>query len=254
MRQLHANTYARHMQDETEEDLGKIFMRTGDLINPPRLFVMGDSHALFFAGAERMEATHSVVPFAHQGYRVYYLGPGLAGSLIKPHSRNRTREKINMALQEPRQLGVKTIVFVFGEVDCRYHIRAHAEKMRADKPEFWLASARITVLRYVAFLLDVRLQGFMPAVWAPIASTPNPPETHRWITRGTTPERNWITKHFVDMLKEECDRHAIPVLSLFEQLVDEKLNTKPDFSSDGVHLSQHYWPLWLELAKGAGII
>jgi len=235
------------------EDLGKLFIRTGDLHNPPSLFVLGDSHALFFAGMERMEPTHSIVPHAHAGVRVYYLGPGLAGSLIKPHSRNRTAEKITMALEEPRRLGSKTLLLVFGEIDCRYHIRYIAEKMFGVEPHHWLEAARLTVKRYVAFLLSLKLQGFNPVVWAPIASTPRCAEANPWITLGTTQERNWLTRHVIALLQAECQHYQIPLLSVFEFLVDSALNTKPEFSSDGTHLSQRYWGLWLEQARQCGL-
>lgn len=236
-----------------DEDLSQVFIRTGDLVNPPRFFVIGDSHSLFFAGVEKMVEGHSIVPSAHEGYRVYYIGPGLAYSLIKPQSRNRSREKIMLALEEVKAHPQVPVIFCFGEVDCRYHIRSRTAALGQDHPEGWRAFARLTVKRYIAFLLEMKLAGFAPIIWAPPPSTPHPAESHAWITLGTMAERNAVTRDFIAFLKEEGARYAIPVLSVFDDLVDETFATKPDFSSDGTHLSQGHWPLWLEKAHAAGL-
>lgn len=236
-----------------DEDLGKIFMRTGDLYNPPRHFVMGDSHSLFFAGAEQLLDTHAVIPSAHEGYRVFYIGPGLAASLVKPRSTNRTREKITMALEEVRACGARHVIFSFGEIDCRFHIRQRAEKAGGAHPEAWLLSTRVTVMKYMAFLLEMKLTGLLPIVWGPPPTTPSPPESHAWITLGTMQERNFITRHFTDMLRSEASRAGIPVLSLFHDLVDAQLCTQPGYSADNIHLSQRFWPLWQEQCRKIGL-
>ncbi|MBI3420333.1 MAG: hypothetical protein HY053_09395 [Proteobacteria bacterium] len=235
------------------DNLAKIFMRTGDLKNPPRFFVIGDSHALFFAGAESLEETHAVIPGAHAGYRVFYVGPGLASSLVKPASANRTREKIEMALQEIHASGVKDIIFVFGEIDCRFHIRSRAIKNKGDHPDQWLEAAQLSATNYLNFLVEVKQRGFSPVVFAPIASTPRPVADIPWLTLGTVQERNWLTFRFNVLLARHCAAQHIPFVSLLDVLVDEKLQTKQGFSKDGTHLSQEFWPLWQERAKGAGL-
>jgi hypothetical protein len=238
---------------DSSDDLAKIFMRTGDLINPPHLGVIGDSHALFFAGVEKMEETHALVKSAHPFIRVYYVGPGLAGSLIKPHSRNRTREKIAMALADLAPFNLRHIVFVFGEVDCRYHIRQRAISLGNDTTRGWQLSAKMTALRYMTFLHQVQQQGVAPVIFAPPPSTPHPADAHQWLTIGTTQERNRLTRDFIYALQDEAARFSIPVISLFEELVDKDLNTLPAFSEDEVHIAQAHWPLWVEKAKALGI-
>lgn len=238
----------------SDTNLGEIFIRTGDLENPPRLFVMGDSHSLFFAGVEEMREGHSIVPSAHKGVRVYYLGPGLAYSLIKPHSRNRTREKIMMALEEVKNAPCKKILFAFGEIDCRYHIRQRAGLMTGGATaENINHVTRITVLRYLAFLLEIKMQGLEPMVWAPICSTSHAADLHQWITLGSNQERNHLTRDFITTLQKEAAPQLIPVLSIFDQLVDGQLNTRPEFSSDAVHLSQRYWEMVSARLKNEGI-
>jgi hypothetical protein len=242
------------MTDDVSTELAKIFMRTGDLTHAPKLAVIGDSHSLFFAGVEKMADEGAIVPAPHTGVRVYYVGAGLAASLVKPWSRNRSREKVLMALEDVRNTGLKQILFSFGEIDCRYHIRERCIRKNADTHENWLLSAQITAARYIAFLLEVRFLGFQPAIAAPPPSTPHPPDAHQWLTYGTMMERNWLTRGFTTILKNVAAQHGIPVVSVFEELVDEKLNSKPDYSGDQVHLSQKHWNLWVEKARAAGIV
>lgn len=235
-----------------DEDLGRVFVRTGDLQNAPRHFVMGDSHSLFFAGAEKLLDTHAEVASAHEGYRVYYVGPGLAASIQKQYSRNRTREKINMALEEVRETPLRHIIFSFGEVDCRFHIRKRAAEMGQDNEKTWLLSTKLSVMKYLSYLLEIKDMGFQPIIWGPPPTTPNAPETHQWITLGTMQERNFITRQFTAMLSAEAARHGIPMLSVFDDLVGDDLITPASYSTDAIHLSQRHWPLWREKFKAAG--
>ncbi len=219
-------------------------MRTGDLVNAPRYFVIGDSHSLFFAGAEKILDTHAEVKSAHAGVRVYHVGSGLASSLIKPNARNLSREKIFKALPEISECGNPPIVMVFGEMDCRFHIRQRAIAAQRDNLAGWAESAQITALRYISFIMELKLAGFRPYVYAPPPSTPRAADMHQYYTIGTMTERNWLTVQFTGMLRELCRARGIEVITLLDQLIDEKLNTLPEFSSDDVHVSQRYWPLW----------
>ena len=225
-------------------------MRTGDLVNPPRYFVIGDSHSLFFAGAEKILDTHAEVKNAHAGVRVVHVGSGLASSLIKPNARNLSREKIFKALPEVRECGNVPVVMVFGEMDCRFHIRQRAQAMGKDNLAGWAESAQITALRYISFIMEMKLAGFRPVVYAPPCSTPRPADMHEYFTIGTTMERNWLTVQFTGMLRELCRARQIEVITLLDQLIDEKLNTRPDFSTDTVHVSQKWWPLWESRCNG----
>lgn len=235
---------------QQQDHYAKVFQRTGDLVNPPRYFVMGDSHALFFAGAEQVLDTHTVFGPTHEGVRVFHMGSGLATSLAKAGGRNLSREKISKALPEVRECGNPPILFVFGEMDCRFHIRQRAQLAHQDTTTGWATSAQATALRYISFIMELKLNGFKPFIYAPIASTPRPADEHRYLTIGSTMERNWITIQFTGMLRELCRARGVEVISLVDQLVDEKLNTKADFSTDDVHLSQKYWPLWESRSKG----
>ncbi len=235
---------------EQQDHYAKVFTQVGDLVTPPRYYVMGDSHSLFFAGADSVLDTHTVFGPIHKGVRVIHMGSGLATSLAKAGGRNLSREKISKALPEVMANGNPPIVMVFGEMDCRFHIRQRAQAANNDTVDGWAASAQVTALRYISFIMELKLNGFKPLVYAPIASTPRPADAHRYLTIGTTMERNWLTIQFTGMLRELCRARGIEVVSLIDKLVDEKLNTIPDFSSDDVHLSQRYWPLWESRTQG----
>lgn len=224
-------------------------MRTGDLVNSPRYFVIGDSHSLFFAGAEKILDTHAEIKSAHHGVRVFHIGSGLASSLIKKDARNLSREKIFQALPEISACGNPPVVMVFGEMDCRFHIRQRAIAAQHDNLTGWAQSAQVTALRYISFIMELKLNGFRPIVYAPPPSTPRPADIHRYFTIGTMIERNWLTVQFTGMLRELCRAQGIEVITLIDQLMDDKLNTLPEFSSDDVHVSQRYWPLWESRSK-----
>lgn len=241
------------MVNETEEELAKIFVRTGDLAGAPCHAVIGDSHALFFAGVKKMEETHAVVASAHPGYRVYYVGPGLASSLVRKNSRNLTRAKAMTALGEIKGLGLRHAIFAFGEIDCRYHIRKRAARCGADRLEGWILSARITALRYISFLLEVKLLGILPVIWAPPPTTLNPPGRHPWITIGTVEERNTLTRYFIDMLAEEAHQHGLGFVSIFDALVDGASRSRENFTEDQTHIAQMHWPLWQQEARRMGL-
>ncbi len=236
--------------DSDQDYYAKVFQRTGDLDNPPRYFVMGDSHSLFFAGAEKILDTHAEIKRVHEGVRVYHLGSGLATSLAKKNGRNLSREKVAKALPEVRACGNPPIVLVFGEMDCRFSIRERARAAGNDTLNGWMESAQISALRYISFIMELKLNGFRPFVYGPVASTPRPADMHQYYTIGTTVERNWISIQFTGILRELCRARGVEVISLIDKLVDDKLNTIPEFSSDDVHLSQRYWPLWEERTKG----
>jgi hypothetical protein len=135
-------------------------------------------------------------------------------------------------------------------MDCRFHIRQRAQAAGNDTTNGWVTSAQVTALRYISFVMELKLNGFKPFVYAPIASTPRPADEHRYLTIGSMMERNWLTIQYTGMLRELCRARGIEVISLIDKLVDEKLNTIPDFSSDDVHLSQKYWPLWESRING----
>jgi hypothetical protein len=227
----------------------KIFMRTGDLDGPVRRWVIGDSHSLFFAGLESLTGEKLTVQKPHEGYRVYYVGPGLASSLVKPVSRNRTREKVFMALDDIKKTGgPKKVLFSFGEIDCRFHIRQRAQKAGQDNFEGWKKSAGESVGNYSCFLQDVSRMGFDPVIWGPPPSTPQPNAgKHDWLTLGTPQERNTLTREVNGLLEMEAARHGFGYISLFEALM-EGLDPIPSFSEDGIHIAQRHWPLWLKAA------
>lgn len=234
-------------------DPEKIFFRTGDQSNAIRYWVIGDSHSLFFAGLDMLTKDGVVAHGAHTGYGVYYVGPGLAGSLMKPVSRNRTHDKIVMALDAIDAAETsRTIIFSFGEIDCRFRIRERAQMNGDDSQAGLQQSADVSIGNYMAFLRKIAKRGFTPIIWGPPPSTTTPPHAHDWLTLGSMEERNQLTRYFNQRLREEAATHNIVHVSLFDDLVEGD-RTRPDFSHDTIHIAQTYWPVWLEKAHSAGL-
>src|ERR1043166_6086470 len=128
-----------------------------------------------------------------------------------------------------------------------------AQRCGADRLERWIHSARITALRYISFLLEVKMMGVLPVIWAPPPTTLNPPEQHPWVTLGTMEERNILTRYFIHMLAEEAPQHGLGFVSIFEALVDEHNRSRADFTEDQTHIAQQHWRLWRQEARRIGL-
>ncbi|OQP66903.1 hypothetical protein A3860_00600 [Niastella vici] len=215
-----------------------------DSLKLKKLVCIGDSHASFFAGKDMIQKEYpdpsiNAIPFL-EGIR---LGPVLAYSLHKENTTNCGREKLFeiVAKLDKEQA---SILFCFGEIDCRFHIIKQAERQGISLEE----GVRNCVDSYFKVIKEVKDLGFDVFVWNAIPTSylnQNPEYPHY----GNHQQRNLCTRCFNDMLKSKCNNHGIVFVDVFDALVVKRLFTKEHYLFDGVHLGQIAMPLFLREIK-----
>jgi len=209
-------------------------MKNKDIIH-----CIGDSHASFFSGTDEIqpiwpEKSKDYIPML----KSYRLGPVLAYNLCKLGTTMGGREKLLSILKELQPQS--RVMFIFGEIDIRVHLLKQSEARKADIDLI----VKECVDRYFYVVMEVKNMGFVMSVFAPMASTlAGSIVEDDYAAYGTCEERNKITKIFNSYLEELCAKENIPVVSLFDYLVDENNLTRTRYYSDRIHLSQIAMPV-----------
>ena len=226
----------------------------------PILHVIGDSHSMFFGGAEHIvfhkgrrvwtgffRARYiSTVTELLPVFRVFHVGPATAWQADERGSSTRAREKIDALLRSNDVPSGARILLVFGEIDCRCHI----PKAVLDGSTIEAAVAS-TVERFMRLPQRLKTAGYTPAVWLP-TFTPiaNPNDGHALPVIGPQELRDKIVQTYCAKLAEACTRANIH---------SSGLTTPPamDRAScflDGHHLSQCLMPAALTTLIKADIL
>jgi hypothetical protein len=220
-----------------------------------RFIVVGDSHSSFFSGENAIVKDFKESNLYGMNFHVYHLGPVLAASLVERQSTLMAREKALDILRREKPASWDGVVFVFGEIDYRYHIIKRLGHQNATLTSNVSRSITITALRYFSFLHEVVLLGHKPIVWGPIASNCLVVTNPDWPNYGTTRERNIITQEFSKQLASLCERNGMYFASLLPELLTETMDTREDFYFDGGHLGLQAWsaalPLFLNSLRHA---
>lgn len=208
---------------------------------------IGDSHASFFSGREQMQPvwpdrSSDRIP----SFRSYRLGAVLAYSLHKEETTSRGREKLfEVVATLPKQ---SRILLCFGEIDCRVHLVKQAEKQ--GKP---LESVvKECVAAYIRVAHEVQQMGCEVLVWGVIPSTTSGTIAQsEYIEYGTDEQRNEATRLFNTYLYALAEEKKILCISIFDQLVNSKGNTKFYYYADKIHLSQRAMPIAIKAVRAA---
>lgn len=143
------------------------------------------------------------------------------------------------------------LLFCFGEVDCRAHIKKQADMQNKD--------ARIIIQecveRYFASILYYKVNRKIDVmVWGPHAPwSENQP--YDGPTFGTEAERIEINRIFNEILEDRCALHKIPFVSVFsETLIDETHSNDYYLDDAGIHLNERAIPLILDKFKNKNLI
>ena len=161
-----------------------------------KINVIGDSHAFFFAGTGNVHRT----PFAYginiplqniSEYAIYHVGPALAYNLPKTNTTVRANEKIHYLLDANIVKQNDTCIFVFGEIDCRYHLPKRFYKNNIEK----IVSECIQ--NYLLFLESISKYNINIYIFGPIATQKDTMPMNKHFPRyGTEVDRNRITFEF----------------------------------------------------------
>ncbi|TAE76775.1 MAG: hypothetical protein EAZ65_01255 [Verrucomicrobia bacterium] len=223
---------------------------------------IGDSHTMFFAGAERLRfiryrrSAFWKPCWINRGldllpcFRVFHVGPATAWKAADKSSSTRAYEKIEILLKKDVLPG-SPLLLSFGEIDCRVHM-----------PKATLAGGSIekitkeTAEKFIRLPSSLLARGYQPVVWGPpsvvpedaFAAVPAVPFIGPWELRRD------ITYSYIEHLREKCSQIGVPMVSIAGKY--HSLEAKPPsaFFPDGNHLSQRLMPFALQELERAGVL
>lgn len=200
---------------------------------------IGDSHVCFFNGRDAIHPEWPDFIGKNLPFKTYRLGTPLAYNLSSYNTKSRGREKL-LDLLKLLPLN-STILFVFGEIDCRCHLGKQAELQERPINE----TVEECVNRYFDVITEVRNLGFNIGAWGVIPSTDfsKYEPDHPFPSYGTCQQRNIITKLFNNYLDQLCKINDIIFVSIFEEMLNIDLTANLDYYMDVNHLSQKAFPL-----------
>jgi hypothetical protein len=119
------------------------------------------------------------------------------------------------------------LMFMFGEVDCRYKIKSQMLKNNTTIEDEVL----IVVNRYIDFIRKYNNRQII--IWGPHPQHTSP--THHYIDCFDSAERNAITKVFNEKLEFAANKENYIFITLFDNLID-KSNLNNYFLDDTIHI------------------
>lgn len=218
-----------------------------DINNTARFMVFGDSHSCFFSGEDQIIYGPKESNIFNMNFHIHHLGPVLAASLVERQSTLMAREKIFEVLKREQPLKWHGVIFVFGEIDCRFHIvkrLGHRDALLTNDIKHSIA---VTVLRYISFMHEVKFLGYHPIIWGPVASNFLLTDNPDYPNYGSIIERNLITLEFTKLLSKYSVDGEIDFLSIFPALITDSMETKQEYYFDNTHLKQNAWEIAVPL-------
>ncbi|MDB6080446.1 MAG: hypothetical protein JWO82_4193 [Akkermansiaceae bacterium] len=228
----------------------------------PLLHCIGDSHAMFFSGAERMRfIRYGSVGLWRRRYinrsldllpcfRVFHTGPSTAWKAAEFGSSTRNREKIEWLLKKTVPHGSR-VLLSFGEIDCRIHM---PKQVLAGKTVSEVVEA--TAAHFLPLVRRVVELGFDTTVWGVAQISPRLESDPRLALPAAGPVelRNEITYAYNAALGRLCEAAKIRHVSLAGTFHTASEPMPEECFYDGVHLSQVVMPHALQALQQAGVL
>lgn len=230
----------------------------------PLLYVVGDSHVVFFAGAEnivfhkgrrvwtRFLRARYVSAFTEllPVFRVFHIGPATAWQADELGSSTKAREKIDTLVRRRDLPPGARVLLVFGEIDIRCHL-----------PKAILAGKRLeqavdaAAMRFLRLPLRLRELGLQPAVWLPTVTpdfgdAENPENIQALPVVGSQSLRDEIRDAYCEILATYCIHSNFPCAGL---VPPDSIAPEHRFI-DRHHLSQRLMPAALATLIKSGIL
>jgi len=217
------------------------------------LVVLGDSHVNFFSGNENLTFTSigndiNTCPMQHDyPITTLHMGPSLAYSCNNENSSTSFKKKVDYLIKNFLKTGA-TLLVCLGEIDLRAHVLKQADAQGVS-PETVVDNV---LTEYFTFLLHLKECGFKVNVWGPIASQKDNCVVNEDLFPrfGSEVERNKATLYFTEKIKAFCEKEGFGFYTLFYDMVDENLQTIPDYiSEDACHLGTTGFALAIRLIQ-----
>lgn len=209
-----------------------------------KIYCIGDSHAHFFGGKSRLRNWQKERQYPRWCinripiFKALIVGPTTAYNLVKEGSTTQGREKLFATVEKlPKN---SRVMLVFGEIDCRLHLLKQARLQERSVEDV----VNECVDRYFSVFLEIKDIKYSPIAWH---VTPTLDSDHLdFPAFGTWQERLEVTKMFNARLSKLAEENTIPVITIFNKLLNEDGTVKGEYFQDAIHLNQLAMPYVLE--------
>lgn len=210
------------------------------------LHCIGDSHTSFFTGYNMIQREYPCVgKSVVTKITTYRIGAPLAYNLCEKKSKSQSREKLFEIINK---LDCKKdlILLSFGEIDCRAHLKKHAEKRDISLLEI----VHECLQRYLIVIKEIQQKGFKVVVWNAIPTAMGLEDNlSEYPYYGNYLERNNLCILFNEELRKYSIEFNFFYLGTYEKIINKKLITNDKYYFDKVHLSSKLLPLVLKKVK-----
>lgn len=190
----------------------------------PTIHVIGDSHSL---------------AFQHESFIIHHIGPATSYKLNSSTSTTKSKEKIYKIIQEISRDKNATILFIFGEIDCRIHINKASKKFGISLEK----SIENTVKEYEKFLQQMK-KDFPKNTILVLNVLPAGEEKNIYKVKYY-PSRKLhmqIVRKFNNSLDKFCKKEKIFFINVFDQLLDENDKRVKAYTFDAIHYNKKILP------------
>ena len=156
-------------------------------------------------------------------------------------------EKKLLRILEP--LREKELIFCFGEVDIRIHIKYKHEQTNVPVRSLLENTAE----RYTSYVSQLRQRGYKIHIFNVIPTGEYRGEAAEKWKKGlsypftaTHAERTQYTEILNEFYKKYCDKLGIPFIDIYTYLIDATGRRKQEFVFDFAHLDNHCADLVIE--------
>jgi len=199
------------------------------------LHCIGDSHACFFLGENRISKIYPTVETGlYKNIYCYRLGSPLAYNLIRTNSSVQAREKI-FNIVKTLHSKQDVLLFSFGEVDCRAHLLKKAEELNQTYEQI----VNSCVQNYLSFIREIKEMGFHIFIWNAVYSANyDASYDFEFPYYGTIENRNTITKVFNQTLKSYQQQTGYFFIDITDSLLNESTqHSVIEYFFDEIHLN-----------------
>ena len=190
------------------------------------IYVFGNSHAQFFTDSTPSRLGEGENRTEH--FRSFSLGPVIAYNFFEHHYPAMIATMNELPITEK-----DGILIAVGEVDCRWHLLAQADKQKRDVIEL----THECIDRFFRAHLHLKENGYNIIAWGGHPSTKNTfgnvPEDPVW---GECLPRNRVSLEWNDYLEKKCQEANIPFVSIIRDLINVDGITKMEYYIDYCHL------------------
>jgi len=161
----------------------------------------------------------------------HHLGPVLCYSFGK--------EKLNRC--DIRKFNIKdgdTIVFCFGEIDCRCHIHKHITETKTYQNIIDnIINNYFEAIDLNLLILEIKLKNVCIYNVIPPVQKYNTCEDNNYPYLGTDEERKQYSLYFNTKLKEKCIEKKYIFFNIYNDYIDENGFLRKDLSDGYIHIS-----------------